>query len=227
MSAQDRYAFAISLLDGDRQARKILADLLEEDGERGLAQWARQGGNRKQQRLDLVLMLLPCRQAIGLVSEFVFHAFTSRADLKLLAMLPQQIGRWLAGKIDDQQIAEICRGRLQSLPSDWGRPSGRRRLGLFNGNLRVVIEELAAAIQCAINADLAARGALATGTPRSWHTTSVEHLRMVAAACQNQMTPARDPRKPTEPSLEINWQIARTKTLLEHLLTGPEPPWPK
>ena len=122
MSAQDRYAFAISLLDGDRQARKILADLLEEDGERGLAQWTRQGGNRKQQRLDLVLMLLPCRQSIGLVSEFVTHAFTSRADLKLLAMLPQQIGRWLAGKINDDQIAEICRGRLRDLPTDWGRP---------------------------------------------------------------------------------------------------------
>jgi hypothetical protein len=227
MPAHDRYALAISLLDGDRQARKILADLLEEEGERGLAQWARQGGNRKQQRLDLVLMLLPCRQAISHVTEFVLHAFTSKADLKLLATLPSQIEHWASGKLEDEEMAAICRGLLRGLPSDWGMRAGRKRLGLFNRNLRVVIEELAAAVECAISASLSENGILQSGTPRHWHTAAVEHLRMVAAACQNQALPPRDPHKATSPPIEIDWQIERTKTLMERLLIEQESPWPK
>jgi hypothetical protein len=46
MHAHDRYALALAILEGDRDARKVLADLLDEEGERGLAQWAQQIGEQ-------------------------------------------------------------------------------------------------------------------------------------------------------------------------------------
>jgi hypothetical protein len=70
MSSPDRYALVLAMLEGDREARRVLADLLEDQGERGLAQWAREGRNRAERRLDLAIMLLPCKQAILLGAEF-------------------------------------------------------------------------------------------------------------------------------------------------------------
>ena len=67
----DRYTLALAMLDGDRAARQVLADMLEEQDERGLAQWAREGRKDKRRTLEFVVMLLACRPGIGLAAKFV------------------------------------------------------------------------------------------------------------------------------------------------------------
>ena len=70
MDGIDRYVLGLAVLEGDRDARKILADLLEEQGDRGLAAWARRCKARSKNRLDLAIMLLPYREALRLGSDF-------------------------------------------------------------------------------------------------------------------------------------------------------------
>ena len=69
-----RYVLGLAILEGDRAARGILADYLEEQGERGLAQWARKSGSGKRPRLEFGIMLLPCEIALDLACEFVVAA---------------------------------------------------------------------------------------------------------------------------------------------------------
>src|SRR5688572_20368536 len=113
MPAHDRYALAISLLDGDREARKILADLLEEEGERGLAQWAREGRNQKQRRLDAVVMLLPCRAAVALALDGVDDNFMVEDNRKDASEMMEPIERWCWNKLSN---ADFIAARDQIVP---------------------------------------------------------------------------------------------------------------
>jgi hypothetical protein len=67
----DRYILGLAIVEGDRPARAILADYLEESGERGLAQWARKCGPTNRDRLEFGLMLLPCETSLALAAEFL------------------------------------------------------------------------------------------------------------------------------------------------------------
>lgn len=71
MDSLDYYVLALAVLEGDRDARAVLADLLEERNERGLAIWARRCKATQVRRLDFAIMLLPCEETIKLGGEFV------------------------------------------------------------------------------------------------------------------------------------------------------------
>jgi hypothetical protein len=79
--AFDHYTLALSVLDGEPDAHRLLADLLDEQGERGLAQWARKSKGAKLRRLEFVLILLPWRTSLSLGCDFVAHAFGSHNRL--------------------------------------------------------------------------------------------------------------------------------------------------
>jgi hypothetical protein len=227
MDSHDRYVLAIAMLDGDRDARKILADLLEEQGERGLAQWARGGSNQKHRRLDLALMLLPCRAAISLAVDFVEHAFPSRADKTLFGPLAERVKQWHLSEFSDAAMASYGQRWIADMPYGWGiRPRGMRNTGVRNANLKAAIESLVAAVTCAVNAELATHGAAPSGTPRHWESMTLLHLRAVARASQNQALPVRSATAATAAPTEIVWQIEQTKTQLQQLLAG-DRTWPK
>jgi hypothetical protein len=97
-----------ALLDGDREARKILADLLEEQGDRGLAQWARGGGNAKHRRMEFALMILPCRGAICLAMEFMQHVFTSQADVKYIERTSLMMSKWESAQTSNEDLQVYC-----------------------------------------------------------------------------------------------------------------------
>ena len=67
------YSFAIDVLDGEPDVHQVLADLFEEQGDRGLAQWARGRKNTRLRRLDLTIALIPGVKAVELAYEFVEH----------------------------------------------------------------------------------------------------------------------------------------------------------
>jgi hypothetical protein len=73
MSASDRYILALALLGGDRAARSVLADLLDEEGEPDLALFARRARHSREGDLDLTLRLLPEREAVLLGCDYLDH----------------------------------------------------------------------------------------------------------------------------------------------------------
>ena len=54
--SNERLMLIVDMLDGVPESHKILADLLEESGERGLAQWARARKGKLSQRLSFCLL---------------------------------------------------------------------------------------------------------------------------------------------------------------------------
>lgn len=219
MHAHDRYILATAVLDGDRDARKVLADLLEEQGERSLAQWARQGRSPKHRRLEFVLMLLPCRTAIGLAKDFVVHAFTDRQDVRLLDRFPTFLAQWCTGELENEGFLAFCRGYQAGMPLDWGvvRPRLKPR-GESNPHLKIAIECLIEAARFAVFAAQSAAGEPVSGTPEHSETMAIQQLRIVATACRRQALLARRPAKPTPADTEIDFQIERTKASLQQLL---------
>lgn len=73
MDSLDYYVLALAVLEGDRDARAVLADLLEERSERGLAIWARRCKVTQVRRLDFAIMLLPCEVTMELGGELVMQ----------------------------------------------------------------------------------------------------------------------------------------------------------
>jgi hypothetical protein len=209
MDAHDRYALAIALLEGDREARKVLADLLEEQGDRGLAQWARGGGNAKHRRLDFALMLLPCGDAIRLSMEFMRHACGDRENARLLRSSEWIIDQWETGQRTAGELMSWCESVLAGLHPV--NPAFCRN---------VARNHLLEAIRCSVRAAECEAGGANSGTPRHWQTTTGHHLRVVAAACQKQAQPKRPPALPTPAPTEIDWQIERTRELFQRLLNS-------
>jgi hypothetical protein len=71
MDTHDRYVLLLDMLEGDREARKVLADLLEDEGERSLAQWARRGRKGIRRQLEFSTMLLPSLPALKLGADII------------------------------------------------------------------------------------------------------------------------------------------------------------
>jgi hypothetical protein len=74
----DRCSLALAVLEGEKDANKILADLLEDSGQRGLAQWARARKGKLRKRLDFVLAILPYEAVVQLACDFVDHLGATR-----------------------------------------------------------------------------------------------------------------------------------------------------
>jgi hypothetical protein len=70
----ERLHFALDVLNGEPDAHRIVADLLEEQGEAGLADWARGRKNNGRKRLEFAISLLPVDAAVRLGCDFVEHA---------------------------------------------------------------------------------------------------------------------------------------------------------
>jgi hypothetical protein len=228
MHLHDRYALALAMLDGDRDARNVLADLLEEQGERGLAQWARNRNNQNHKRLDLAIMLLPCRAAIHLTTHFIQHGFSDATDVRFLGTFPEKIRKWCTGNSSDERVLAHCTlSLLGKTYPQWGVPGPGRRSGSSNPALTRAIEALVESIKSAINAAQAEIGSIAASTARNWETISANHLRATAGACQNQVVPQSRPPKWRRARSEVDWQIEHAKESFRQLLTSQASPWPK
>lgn len=101
----DRCSLALAVLEGEKDANKILADLLEDSGQRGLAQWARARKGKLRKRLDFVLAILPYEVVVQLACDFVGHLGTARLTstgkelvraMRELLNRKQPMEQWLA-----------------------------------------------------------------------------------------------------------------------------------
>src|SRR5215510_3249864 len=94
----NRWALALTLLNGDSTARFILADLLYEEGEDELALLAH--SPRCQQRdsdLELVLRLLPSALVIELGCTFLEHVLSAQPLFP--GWLPRLRSSWLLDRL--------------------------------------------------------------------------------------------------------------------------------
>ena len=71
----------VDMLDGVPESHKILADLLEESGERGLAQWARARKGKLSQRLSFALAVLPYRRSLEIGCHFLATWMEAHEDI--------------------------------------------------------------------------------------------------------------------------------------------------
>ena len=109
----DRLIFALSVLDGEEGAHRILGDMLEEEGDRGLAQWARARKGKRHKRIDFVLGLLPHQVSLGLACDFLAHS------LDLMDKHEWRNPR-MGARVSGQRLLRSRIGAL-SVISDWSR----------------------------------------------------------------------------------------------------------
>jgi hypothetical protein len=198
MYSPDRYALALAMLDGDRDARKVLADLLEEQGERGLAQWARQGRNKSENRLDFALMLLPCREAILLGADFLDESLARCYGVGAKERCAATVRCWSEGTATDKQTRFALSQLLRRIELSTTQP---HHFGSSDA-----LRQLIRAIECSVSADECS----ASGDVHKvahWHAEAKRAIRAVSY----------NTRRSTS---NIPGQIIRTKTLLKKLITA-------
>lgn len=104
----ERCLLALSLLDGEIESRQILADLLEEEGDAGLATWARGRKGNLRKQFEIALGVLPARVTVRIACEFAEHVMSQltrhypygepwREDIRLLL-------QWSIGESDETKI---------------------------------------------------------------------------------------------------------------------------
>lgn len=74
MDPTEMFVLGLGVLNHEPDTHKILADVLEEQGELGMAQWARSKKSSRIKRLDFVLAILPTRLALGVACSFAARA---------------------------------------------------------------------------------------------------------------------------------------------------------
>ncbi len=195
----DVYNLASAVLNGKENAHKVLADVLEESGERGLAQWARKGKGSGRKRLDFALAIVPYTTAVLLVCDYVEHLISNqdwlagREIIKLVrsALQQEQIGTpWLS---EVQRIADRKRWWQSDVASKNVRVPGHDFLTHF--------------IEAGQQALLAA-----------WHHQQ-GHATESLTFAEKAQAAARRTAKATlcMNSDELRWQIEHTKKALEKL----------
>jgi hypothetical protein len=201
VDAADLYSLVSAVLNRDDETRKVLADLLEESGQRGLAKWARKGKGPKRKRLDFVLAIVPYTNAVLLACDFVDH---------LGAELFKGRGR---------RIVEIVRNavRGEQLSTPWLSEAREtaKRLARGNPQMRGVVSLFEQ--DCLISLIDAGQHALLA----AWHRQQ-GHSRDSAAFGQKAQALARRTTKATHyfDANQINWQIEHTTEEMRKI-------WPK
>jgi hypothetical protein len=214
MHLQDRYVLTRAMLDGDREARQVLADLLEEQGDRGLAQWAREGRRDKRRRLFLAIMLLPCPAAMHVSADFI-----EKRHLEMIAP-PDLIAQfdiirtWATGKCAIDAVV----ARLEELNRDLTTRLHRlsdydRRLGGPQSVLKSMhrdLEMVITAVRVVSESLAAAQDDRYPNVPYSESKAKRELVRLI---------------RPRDSHLD--WMVDRVQSCLEKLAETGDPPWPK
>jgi len=209
MDQIDRYVLGLAVLEGDRDARKILADLLEEQGDRGLADWARRSGARDRERLDVAIMLLPYRDAMRLGCEFAAASTKQMTQESTVIILhaTDVIFQWLRGEAPDEVFQRELPRHLREM---------QLRYGATDGWL------------------IYARGICDGLIEAGRHATQVEQSRnsgdqRFALHCEKMTKQSirSVTRNSSFRSSSIPWHLKRGIDVFRHLISPEEHPWPK
>ncbi|MFK8112937.1 MAG: hypothetical protein AB8B91_12080 [Rubripirellula sp.] len=120
----DRIVLLNEYLGGNEEARAILADLLDEEREPGLASWARAPVKTVYKRLDFVLATLPYMLTLRLSSEYYLRALEQIEAKVSLSDGLDEVVQWteLVQCVDSEGAAELMNsacGILSRVCPDW------------------------------------------------------------------------------------------------------------
>ena len=199
----DRFTLALGVLDGEKDAHRILADMLEDQGDRGLAQWARARKGRRGKRLDFVLAVLPYKTSLRLGCDFLDHAIKTKKGRRKRAFKQTsfeiyEISKWVVSPTEDAHISQF----LNSPSPEYA-------------------EELRLALRFAVQADELERNSEfpQSRARASESRTAVRRVarqsREIAAAIANR---SRRSWVTQESSEELDWQISHTHRVVSELL---------
>lgn len=200
---RNRLGLALAMLEGDKDAHKILGDLLEEAGERGLAQWARSPKKGKtSKRMDFVFAILPHELVAQLGCDFVDHLGAQRLGApgtRLVRLTREVVERkeatpeWLAWDASDVRVRRSVRPCLDGL----------HKIG--QNVLTVAWHEQCGEAGAAVNA------------AKSIQTETSQLARLVREAAE---TPDRAGSLPDrhKHADELQWQAQQVRGLLERLM---------
>jgi hypothetical protein len=228
MDQIDRYVLGLAVLEGDRDARKILADLLEEQGDRGLAQWARRCQNRSHRRLDLAIMLLPCRIAVRLGAIFAQAAkFECEGEmLSNCSSMANTVAEWYLESINNDDVLIHCSRAANQGPKNvyaLFQTASNRSIAAIQAS-ESVAEVLLGAVEFAIQSiqvqQIEPRQVL------HWEGIAKNYIRDVATLTKDWINFSTG--MPGDHRLRaVAWQIEETRSALNYLISPDEFPWPK
>jgi hypothetical protein len=209
MDQVDRYVLGLAVLEGDRDARKILADLLEEQGDRGLADWARKSGGKDRERLDVAIMLMPHRDAMRLGCEFAAESTKHMTHEATVVILPVTniVYQWLKGEVQDEVF-------LHKLPQLFQATEQRR--GSTDGWLIHAPRVCCALIDGSKNAIQAEQSRNSGNMRLALH---FEKMTRQSVRCVTRASSFHSSRIP--------WHVKRGIDVFRHLISPEEHPWPK
>jgi hypothetical protein len=192
IASVERYPLALAVLEGEHGAHRILADLLEEQGDRGLAQWARAKKSRKIQRLSFVLALLPCREAIGIAAHLIWRCVEQQVEQSRKSILSgvQVIADWSRGTRTDAELLIACgeldqiHVRLQSAYSPRYYRERYSPLARDANNLGTACQMLSAAAKAGERA-VGSSALAGAGSPRHWSEEAARRVRAIVAMFAN------------------------------------------
>lgn len=212
MTPHERLFFAQAVLRHEPDTHKVLSDLLEEEGERALADWARARKGNKYKRLDFVMALLPYMVSLQLGTEYLSHAlkqvnrqtrtswgfrtatsWTAPGALSPLIEAVETICQWAQGAIDADSMNEACMVCSRVGPWSYGIQ-----------DIDQVMQALHAAARCAEIAEACRERMDGTGM-RTHGTQAGVGARRVTKASRNIHS-------------DIAWQLDRADKLVQKLL---------
>ena len=214
----DRCTFALSVLQGEADAHKILADILEEQGERGLAQWARKRSSGRGRKVDFVLAVIPYRTCLMLAAEFFAHPLGTVKHIDAFQAAKagaELVGKWASGAVDREQLRKGIRLLGEQRARSGSEDVQRAAFALGNGSAQALL--------------LADQGPDAPVTTRT-----VSDAARRVARLSRQMINQYLARRPAERSWagglfggssprdiptgnELDWQLTRTGEVLKKL----------
>jgi len=110
---EERCFLALSILDGELEAHRILADLLEEEGDAGLANWARsRKGRNHRKRFEISIGVLPAKVDVALAAEFALHMMQwldrPYPEMSPFAANVDVVLKWAKGETRDAFLVAAC-----------------------------------------------------------------------------------------------------------------------
>lgn len=106
----DTYQIALSVLNGEKDAHKILADMFEEQGDHANAAFARSDKKKPRKRFELVIGIVPICVSVHLACDFVEHALSEayRSSGNLSTPRLDNVRSWCCDEMTSEQLLEVC-----------------------------------------------------------------------------------------------------------------------